>query len=84
MLVNITVSEKKQVNIREDELLAILRKFIQDKMDIREGSFINDKNELVYKYEDGCGTHSWFEENKLRDATDIDKAVFSLLKQLSA
>jgi hypothetical protein len=40
----------------------------------------NDK--LVHHFEVGGGSHSWDDQEILRDATELDKAVLTVLKKL--
>lgn len=82
MLVDITITERKSLLLKDEDLKSITEKYLRETLKINNDMFINSKGNLVEKYKVGGGSHSWNESKTVRKATEEDKAFFLLIKKL--
>ena len=73
-----------KIEIDKSEQYEITQKFLQKMFDIpSDECYINNKNELIYWWEESMGTHSSTEEEVVRKATKNDKLYFKFMSELA-
>lgn len=71
-----------KVDISDYEAGKITLSVISKKFEIGRDHFIDDTGWLCENNEIGAGIHSCFEVAKIREATELDKAIILILKKL--
>ena len=82
MKVRVTVEERKDVELDRTTMLNVTDKTIRVIYDLPDQCLINDKGDLCEWWEEGGGSHSWFEEKKIRKATNQDKMIMKVLQKI--
>ena len=77
MIVTATHRQKLTIDLDNNEVEEIVKKYVADKANWRSDYFI-ENGEVKYM-EEVHTSHSWFEEKTVRKATDVDRAIVLLI-----
>ena len=77
----LSVKVDKEIYISDSDQKKVTLNYLRDKFKIPKSSFIKDG--ILMETVTYATSHSWDEDEKVRVATDIDKAVFKVIKELS-
>jgi len=80
-MMHITGTQKVTIDISEAKINFICFKALKVKFDIPDAAFI--KEDKMYQSVEYYTSHSWYSDEFVRDASDIDKAVVLVLKQFT-
>ena len=82
MEIYVTIEERKKITLDKQTKIDVAIQTICDVFDIPKQHQINDDGELLEWWETGGGSHSWFEDEKVRDATEDDKLAVEMINKL--
>lgn len=74
-LVNVVLTDEDMKDVTLETLYRLIGKTAPKHYD----SYKVEKGKLVYSYEESGGSHSWFSEDIVRDATDLDVQVLAVI-----
>jgi hypothetical protein len=78
---NVTVEETRKVTLSPAEVRRVAVAAICEKVKLpKPDCYINEDGYLAYEYEDRRGSHSSFETEIVRVATDDDRAAVKILE----
>ena len=80
--IRVWFEESKEVTLSKSTMIEVTDATLREIYDIPKQALINDKNYLCEWWETGSGGHSWFEEKKIRRATNQDKMIMKILDKL--
>jgi hypothetical protein len=81
MKVKVTKSELIDVEISKLQMQIISIEYLYNMIGLNTPRYPNlyfinsDTNKLCSSYEESGGSHSWFEEEIIRDATELDRKI---------
>ena len=81
MKINIPIITNQEINLEDNQAKEITIKYLQEQLDIPDDAYIDSEENLVYKYLEYGGSHSWVETDIYRKARESDKA-FLLIKRI--
>lgn len=69
----------EKITVKAEALLEMSIQYLQDMVQQADG--ITDDGKL-YRVEEHGGSHTWFEDVPIRDATDEDRAIMQVIRIL--
>ena len=74
-------SVKTEIDITEDEMLRIVRNYVCSKFKWKDTYFIED--DWVCDIVDYATSHHWSVKEQIRKVTALDKALYTVFKELT-
>lgn len=84
-----TQSQTVEVEVSDTQLKLIVSNYLRKTIGLHElgeyerSWYMIQDGAIYYEYLTGGGSHSWFEKDKIREATELDKAVFAVLAEIN-
>jgi formylmethanofuran dehydrogenase subunit A len=79
--VNITTTKTSKQSLTDDQVKELVKQFLARKFRVEAGDIITESGVLVREVEHRT-SHIWYEREEIRVATELDKAVLEVLKNL--